>query len=239
MSALLDGEPAGVEQSVLEEHLARCPDCRSWRDDAHIVTRHARLAAAEQAPAAGAALLAALAAEQRRPLRRLSPLARTRLALVAVALAQIALTVPQLILGSDHEAPIHIAHEMGSFDLALAIGFLAAAWQPTRARGMHIVIGVAALLLVVTAAIDLIAGRTTIADEAPHLLAVAGWALLYRAAALAPAGVPRLARLGRDFAQPLPALPTGLPPSWEDAQRTGSAGSLRTDADFERQAANG
>ena len=109
---------------------------------------------------------------------RSEQLAPTRLALVAVAVIQLAVTLPQLVLGSDHLAPVHIAREMGAFDVALAVGFLLAAWQPENARGMHLLVGAVALLLVVTASVDIAAGHTTPAAEAPHLLAVAGWMLL-------------------------------------------------------------
>jgi len=186
ISALLDGEPAGVDVAELERHLAACADCVAWREDAHAVTRRARVALAGSAPQADAALLAAVAQVRRERRPRIGQLALARAGLVAVALAQIAVTVPALILGTDHEAPMHVAHEMGSFDAALAIGFLAAAWRPANARGMELLVGAAALLLVVTAVVDLLAGRTSPADETPHLLAVAGWMLLHITARLEP-----------------------------------------------------
>ena len=235
-SALLDGEPAGVEPAVLEAHFGSCPDCAGWRDSAHVVTRRARLAAAEPAPPPSAGLLALVEDERRRVSRVISPLTRVRLALVAVAIAQIVLTVPQLILGHDHDAPIHVAHEMGSFDLALAVGFLVAAWQPVRARGMHVLVGVAALLLVVTAAIDLLAGRTTPADEAPHLLALIGWALLYRSAALTADEAPTAPGVNLGFGRQSLAIPSGAPPTWEDTRRHDRTAS---EADANRRVANG
>ncbi len=190
ISALLDAEESKTERESLDLHLAGCPDCRLWREDAHQVTRRFRLVPAE-APAPSQDLLDAAAAATRRwswP----AAATRTRLALVLVALGQIVLTVPVLIFGSDHNAPIHVAHEMGSFDLALAVGFLAAAWRPSRARGMSTIVGVAALALILTAVIDLALGRTSPGDEAPHLLAVAGWLLLRRLSAFTPAPIEEL-----------------------------------------------
>jgi predicted anti-sigma-YlaC factor YlaD len=184
ISARLDGEPSDVEPDLLEAHLAGCPACRAWREQAHQITRRARLVPA-RASSPSEALLAAVAATHRGPAWWRST-ALIRGGLVTVALAQIAVTVPALIFGTDRDAPIHVAHEMGSFDMALAVGFLAAAWAPTRAQGMRTLVGAAALLLVVTATIDLIAGRTSLSDEAPHLLTVAGWLLLRRLALLAP-----------------------------------------------------
>ena len=86
--------------------------------------------------------------------------------------------MPNLLSGHDHTAPEHIAHEIGAFAMALAVGFVVAAWKPDRARGMHALVGAVAALLVVTSTVDLLHGRTDLGDEAPHLLAVAGWLLL-------------------------------------------------------------
>ena len=99
--------------------------------------------------------------------------------LVAVALAQLAITVPLLILGHDHDAGAHAAHELGSFDLALAIAFAVGAIRPALSAGLAWPCGAAATGLVITAVADLIGGQTIGADEAQHLIAVAGAALLF------------------------------------------------------------
>jgi hypothetical protein len=88
-----------------------------------------------------------------------------------------------LILGPDGDAPVHVAHEMGSFDAALAVGFLVAAWRPALASDTGMLVGAAAPLPATTAAIDLVGGRRTPSDEAPHRLAIAGCLLLRRVAA--------------------------------------------------------
>jgi predicted anti-sigma-YlaC factor YlaD len=188
ISALLDDEPPGDAREALEAHLANCASCRRWRDGAHEVTRRFRLVPAQPVPAPSERLLAEAGVGTRRH-RLPGEVTLTRAALVAVALAQLAwVTLPALVLGADRDAPIHVSHEMGSFDLALAVGFLVAAWRPARAQGMRALVGAAALLLVGTAVIDLAAGRTTLSDEAPHLLAVAGWLLLRQLASLTPSG---------------------------------------------------
>ena len=64
--------------------------------------------------------------------------------LVAVALAQLAITVPLLILGHDHDAGAHAAHELGSFDLALAIAFAVGAIRPALSAGLAWPCGAAA-----------------------------------------------------------------------------------------------
>jgi hypothetical protein len=106
--------------------------------------------------------------------------------LAVVAVAQLALALPALLLGQDHSAPVHVAHEMDSLDVAVAVGFFVAARRPSRAIGMLGLVGVAAAMLVLTAGIDLGIGRTDLLDEAPHLAVVVGWVLLRRLALLAP-----------------------------------------------------
>ena len=180
---MLDGENPGAEPGAVDAHLAGCAACLAWRDAAHEVTRRARLRLAGPEPALpGAAFDAAAAQVAARS--RTALLARA--GLVAVAAALLALTVPSLLFGHDHTAPVHVAHEMGAFDTALAVGFLVAAWRPGRALGMRTLVGVAAVLLLVTAVADLATGRTTVADEAPHLLAVAGWLLVRHLSAVTP-----------------------------------------------------
>lgn len=185
ISALLDGESAGIERALLGEHLAGCAACRGWQEDAHELTRRTRLAPADEPPVPSRQLLAA-AAEACDGRRRWRSLPGTRAGLAGVAAAQAMFAVPDLVLGHDRGAPVHVAHETGSFEMALALGFLVAAWRPARAQGMRALVGWVALLLVGTAVLDLLGGRTSGADEAPHLLAVAGWLLVRRLAALVP-----------------------------------------------------
>ena len=146
ISALLDGEQPGLERSSLDAHLAGCRACRAWREEAHELTggpADIRL----PIPAPSASLMRALRqAERRRHWWR--SLALTRGALALVAVGQLVVTIPALLLGTDHEAPIHVAHELGAFDMALAVGFLVAVLRPSRAQGMRTLVGCAALLLV-------------------------------------------------------------------------------------------
>jgi predicted anti-sigma-YlaC factor YlaD len=97
-----------------------------------------------------------------------------------LAVVQLALSGPVLILGHDHAAPAHVAHEVGSFDAALALGLLMAAVRPRLAAGMLPLVAAITGLLVLTAGSDVAAGRTTALAEAPHLLDVVGVLLLLR-----------------------------------------------------------
>jgi hypothetical protein len=95
-----------------------------------------------------------------------------------MAIAQLAITVPLLMLGHDHDAGAHAAHELGSFDLSLAIAFAVGAVRPALAAGLAWPCAIAAAGLTGTAVLDLVRGQTLGADEAQHLVAVAGALLL-------------------------------------------------------------
>jgi predicted anti-sigma-YlaC factor YlaD len=179
ISARIDGEDPCLPASALDEHLASCADCRYWQQRAHELTRRARLGGPFPERDLTAQVLAAVLPVRPRPrrlARRAGPAQRGGLAVVA--LAQLAITVPLLILGHDHDAGAHAAHELGSFDLALAIAFAAGAIRPALSAGLAWPCGAAAAGLLVTAVADLIGGQTIGADEAQHLIAVAGAALL-------------------------------------------------------------
>jgi len=194
ISARIDGEDPGLPADVLEAHLDGCAACRSWAQAAHEVTRRARIGWPFLDHDLTASVLAAVPAAP--PGRRRRVTQRAGLAVVAVA--QLAITIPLLILGHDHDAGVHAAHELGSFDLALAIAFAIGAIRPALSAGLAWPCGVAAAGLAGTAIADLIGGQTLGADEAQHLVAVCGAVLLFwqartvggRAAELDGAGSP-------------------------------------------------
>jgi predicted anti-sigma-YlaC factor YlaD len=185
ISAGLDGEDPGVPGDVTQEHLAGCAACRAWQQRAPAITRRARLGGYVLDHDLAPGVLAALPAPgNRRP-------AWLRAGLLAAALAQLAITVPTLLLGHGHDAGLHAAHELGAFDLALAIAFAVGAVRPALSAGLAWPCGIAALGLAGTAVADLVAGQAFGADEAQHLVAIAGALLLLRQARLAgsrPAG---------------------------------------------------
>jgi predicted anti-sigma-YlaC factor YlaD len=170
ISALIDGEDPAVPDDALQAHLSACQECRAWQQRARDVTRRARLGGSFLDHDLSSAVLAAVPSGR--------PLAR-RAGLVAVAVAQLAITVPLLVLGHDHDAGTHAAHELGSFDLALAIAFLVGAIRPVLSAGLAWPCGVAAAGLAGTAIADIIGGQTIGADEAQHLIAVCGAILLF------------------------------------------------------------
>ena len=83
ISARLDGEPLGLPARDLDAHLAGCPGCAAWADDAAAVTRRARLAPAPPVPDLTEAVLAALPRELPRAARARVVSDFLRLALLA------------------------------------------------------------------------------------------------------------------------------------------------------------
>src|SRR4029077_15823203 len=132
LSAGLDGEARGPSDAALIAHVRACPACREYLEAAHNLTTLTRTARPNPTDLTEEVLQNARAQRH-----RADPwTTMLRVGLVAVALAQLALAVPGLIYGADEGAPIHIAHEVGAWDLALAIAFVFAAWRPLRAVGL-------------------------------------------------------------------------------------------------------
>jgi predicted anti-sigma-YlaC factor YlaD len=105
-----------------------------------------------------------------------------RAGLVVIAVAQLSLAVPGLLFGVDSGAPVHIAHEIGSWDVALAIGFLFVAWRPLRALGMLPFCAALVGCLGLTAVVDLFHGHAVALTEGAHLLDLLGLFLLWQLA---------------------------------------------------------
>jgi predicted anti-sigma-YlaC factor YlaD len=109
------------------------------------------------------ALRSSAAAAARRPLAE--PISTARWALFVVALTQLVMAGPALLLGEDAGATVHVARELGSFDVALAIGLLVAAWQPLRAWGLFPVAAALGLVMVGTALLDVVDGTASLSGE--------------------------------------------------------------------------
>lgn len=178
VSARIDGEDPGLPDDALDAHLQGCADCRAWQERAHAMTRRARLGGLFLDHDLTSQVLAAVPdAGRGRGNGRRRRLGQ-RAGLAAVAVAQLAITVPLLLLGHDHDAGPHAAHELGAFDLSLAIAFAVGAIRPALAAGLAWPCAIAASGLAGTALIDWAGGQTPGADEAQHLVAVAGALLL-------------------------------------------------------------
>jgi predicted anti-sigma-YlaC factor YlaD len=177
VSASLDGEDPGLDPAAVERHLVGCPDCRAFARSAQQLHRAARLEPAPDVPDLTPAVLAAVAAEQP-PAARDTQLG-LRWVLVALGVAQIAVAIPALVFGSDAQLPIHTARHIGSFDVAVAVGLLFAAWRPSRIPGLLPVVAALVACLVGSTLLDVAAGNTAALGETQHALEIAGLVVLW------------------------------------------------------------
>ena len=168
LSARMDGEDPGL--GGLDDHLASCAECRTWLATASQVTRAVRVQAVE-VPDLTARILAAVHTDQSRS-QDSRVASRRRILQIALAISaavQLALAIPALFGGPD----VHLSREAASFDIALAVGFALAAWQPGRARAFVPVAFVLAGCLTITSAFDIAGGMTLFAHEVTHVAALA------------------------------------------------------------------
>jgi predicted anti-sigma-YlaC factor YlaD len=182
VSARLDGESPGLGVGDVDRHLAGCPACAAWSADAEVLTRRARLAAAPPVPDLTTRVLMALPGQL--PGVRAAARARLldsalRLALVAVAVAQAGLAWPAIVSGTAAmSAPVHMAHETGAWNAALAVAFVAVAAAPRWAPGSLPFLGAFTTFLVWTTVSDLVAGHVHADRALAHLLLLAGVSLV-------------------------------------------------------------
>ncbi|OLE29374.1 MAG: hypothetical protein AUG44_04505 [Actinobacteria bacterium 13_1_20CM_3_71_11] len=184
MSARLDGEDPGLAPEEIDGHVAGCADCSAW------LTEVRRLPApvfeapdlTERIMAAVAAdpVIAADAARRRAAEEAHGRYQVLRIAVAAAAVVQLALALPVLIGAFlSNEMGPHAGREMASFDIAVAVGFLAVAYRPARARAFVPVAIVLAACLAVTSGVDIARGVAGFPHEIAHLVAVIQAGLLW------------------------------------------------------------
>jgi predicted anti-sigma-YlaC factor YlaD len=172
ISAEADGETNPLERSIVEAHIARCAACADFAASVQQLDRRLRVRPAEPVPDLSASILRASAPKPAPEWPRyvLLWVALTELVLAATALA-----------GDDRAAGLHAAHELGSWEIALAVGLLLAAWQPRRAAGLLPFAVVLAGAMIVTATMDILSGHVPAVSESQHILDLLGvgalWAL--------------------------------------------------------------
>ena len=177
LSARIDGEPAGLPDTVIDDHLARCSACHAWAAAAEALAGSARIHSAQAIPNLAADILRT-ARQQSWPAGD-SSLRPLRWGLGLVALLQLVLTVSSVLAGPHVGPPAHVAHELGSWDLALAVGFLFAALHPARAWGLLPLVAALVGGLLLTTGIDIVGGNAALVSETTHVLEVIGLGLLW------------------------------------------------------------
>ena len=174
LSADLDGEPAGVGATGLRVHLDGCAGCRSWYAEGRPgdPARPAGAGRADARPRAGGVGRAG-------PVPVAPPLvSAARTGLVVVAFLQALLAWSGALTGRDPMVTGHVAYEVGAWNLALAVAFLAAATRPRTAEALLAPVGVFVAVLAVSAVSDAVAGDVRGSRLAAHLLVAVGFGLL-------------------------------------------------------------
>jgi predicted anti-sigma-YlaC factor YlaD len=179
VSARLDGEDPCVAPEVIDAHLDSCAGCRSFAEGAARMHRGVRLAPAPEVPDLTPGILAAIDRESGAAARTPDTQLVLRWVLVVLAVVQIAVAVPALILGSDAGVPVHTARHLGSFDVAVAVGFLFAAWRPSRIPGLLPLVAALVACLFGSSILDVLSGNTAALGEAHHAIDFVGLALLW------------------------------------------------------------
>lgn len=179
LSARLDGEDTGVSAADIEDHLIGCDGCASWGNEAAALA-----AVVRDAPRDHVALSPALLASLTRPAdpetdrRGLLSTYEWRVGLAMIALSQLIVSWPGVFLHDGH-ASVHFAHELTAWDMALAVGFLAAVVWPARAWGMLPLAAALVAAMVAVSVLDLLQGNALLGREFVHLLEVAGLGCLW------------------------------------------------------------
>jgi predicted anti-sigma-YlaC factor YlaD len=180
LSARLDGEEHPLPDDEVDRHLAACAGCTENLDAMAGLDRRLRLTEAFEVPDLTAPILVALAEDR----SAAATVWATRLrGLVALAgTVQLALALPALLgVGAPD---VHLGRDLAVLQLALGVGFLVAAWQPSRAAGLMPVAAVVGIVTLITAGVDVIAGTASPVAESAHLSEIVGvvalWALRRR-----------------------------------------------------------
>lgn len=164
ISARIDGESTGVDERLLEAHLARCPDCRQFRADGERSARAVRVRPAQAMPD-----LAPRVVKLNAVADRAGRWGAVRAGLAVVALQIIGLSLPALVLGDEASTSAHGARHLGAFSVAYGVGLLVVAVRPARARAMLPVAQVLAGALLVGAVVDILDGNVPLVGEVTHL----------------------------------------------------------------------
>ncbi len=164
ISAVVDGEESPVDIRLLDAHLFRCAECRTYRDVAEQARRAARLHAVRPAGDMPRRVARSTAIAD-----RASRWSVLRIVLAVVALEIIALSLPDLLVSSRDDSARHAARHLGAFTVAYGAALLVVVARPARARAMLPVSAVLAGALAITAVVDVASRRIPLLGETQHV----------------------------------------------------------------------
>lgn len=176
LSARLDGEPLGVDEALLEAHLSSCPACCDHAAALETLHRSLRLRTADQVPDLTDSILTGAAADRRRLRIDTAPgswiTLMLRWVLVGIAALEIGLASPDLL------GRWHTGSELGTWSIAVGVGFLSVAVKPARAAALVPMLGFAGILTAFVTTRHLMDGAAQFSEEWPHVLVLAGVVVL-------------------------------------------------------------
>jgi predicted anti-sigma-YlaC factor YlaD len=179
LSAMLDSEAPGVDESLVEAHLRRCPGCREFHATSLAIRQHA-VGASESADIAPAVVKAHVHAE------RFAGWSIPRALLAVVAVQIMVFAFPALVLGDEANTAAHEARHLGAFTAAYGLALLVVVLRPSRARALLPVAGFIAGALAITSIVDLSRGRIPLSGEWVHLPEIFSVVLVWLLAVPAP-----------------------------------------------------
>ncbi len=166
-SAHIDGAANAAETMEADAHLVGCAACRSWIEAAHQLRREV-VAEAVSPPDLVLGVLSRLADPT-----AVSRWSNARIGLAFVAVVEVLFAAQSLVADSLHGHEVH-RHSAFMY-LALAAGFAAAAWNPTRAAGGVVpMTGVLLVCLMVSSVLDLVTGAVTALAMVAHVVCTVG-----------------------------------------------------------------
>lgn len=176
ISAAADDELDRAEVQRLDGHLAGCADCAAFADSVAALNRSVRLRPVDTRPDFVERVMI------RADGARLGRGAWVRPALAWCGVVVAVQAVPPLFLAELDGAATHIARHVGASALALAIGFLFAAWRPHRAAGMLPFVAALLATTIVAATLDTVTGERSAVAESVHVAEIVGLVLLWMVA---------------------------------------------------------
>ncbi|MEZ2122439.1 MULTISPECIES: zf-HC2 domain-containing protein [unclassified Corynebacterium] len=181
LSSRLDGESAGIDDEVVDAHVAACGECRAFLNSAAALNRHLKLAAATGSdpmvpPDLSASILAGIEPEmRRRAAAREFGLVVSRLILVLLGVAYVVWAIVLLSSSASVAAvPVDpltdatvvagLLVDAAAVRLSLAFGLFFAAWRPQSVSGMLPVYGALWAFSFGFAARDVVLGYASTSD---------------------------------------------------------------------------
>ena len=141
LSARIDGEPAGIDDTIVDAHLANCDECQAFLDQALALSDEfvpqARPAMAPPTDLADV-IMASVADEWRKiSHRRAFGLAIGRILLFVMAVLWVLWAISLIVAGG--EEPVVASSASVRLGVALALAFTA--WKPRQIPGVLLIVG--------------------------------------------------------------------------------------------------